>query len=84
MANIIRFPMPDKEYSSAKDFLQDSADRLEAEGVEAVLIAGKSRDGQVVTGYYQCSFGVRQELCGHIQCDIIDQMIRANIDRYGE
>lgn len=82
MANIIRFPMPDKEYTRMKDFLQDSADRLEIDGVESVLIAGKSKDGQVVTGYYKCDFGVRQELCGHIQCDIIDQMIRANIDRY--
>lgn len=82
MANIIRFPLPDKEHTSMKDFLQDSADRLEIDGVESVLIAGKSKDGQVVTGYYKCDFGVRQELCGHIQCDIIDQMIRANIDRY--
>ena len=83
MANIIRFPRPDKEYESTTDFLLDSVNILLDEGVESVLIAGKAKDGQVVTGYYKCDSGLRQELCGHIQCDIIDQMIRANPERYG-
>jgi hypothetical protein len=83
MADIIRFPRPDDEYDSTRDFLQDTILRLEEEGVESVLIAGKTKDGQVITGYYKCNFGLRQELCGHIQCDIIDQMIRANPERYG-
>jgi hypothetical protein len=83
MANVIRFPRSDNEYSNASDFLQDSILRLAEDGVESVLIAGKTKDGQVVTGYYKCDFGLKQELCGHIQCDIIDLMIRSNPDRYG-
>ena len=83
LADIIRFPIPGDEYESMPVFIQDSINILLEEGVESVLIAGKTKDGQVITGYYKCDFGLRQELCGHIQCDIIDHMIRANPERYG-
>ena len=84
MANIIRFPMPGDEYANMPAFMQDSINILLEQGAESVLIAGKTKDGQVITGYYKCDFGLRQELCGHIQCDIIDQMIRSNPERYGD
>lgn len=84
MSKIIRFPVPGEEYTDALMFLKDTINVLAEEGVESVLIAGKNKDGQVVTGYYGCDFGLMQELCGHIQCDIIDRMIRANPERYGE
>lgn len=83
MANIIRFPIPGDEYADMPTFMKDSINVLLEEGADSVLIAGKTKDGQVITGYYKCDFGLRQELCGHIQCDIIDQMIRANPERYG-
>jgi len=82
MAKIIHFPDNRPKFDSATDFLNDSIKVLEDEKVESVLIAGRSKDGYVVTGYHKCDFGLRQELCGHIQCDIIDQMIRENPERY--
>lgn len=84
MADIIRFPIPGDEYESMPAFMQDTINILLQENVESVLIAGKTKDGRVITGYYKCDFGLRQELCGHIQCDITDQMIRANLERYGD
>ena len=84
MADIIRMPTKDGEYRDAQHFLEHTLEIFQEEGVETqIVIAGKNRDGEVITGYYKCSFGEMQEICGHIQCDIIDQMIRANLDRYG-
>lgn len=82
MAKIIRLIDHMEKYPDAAQFLIDTARIFEGEGIETVLIAGKSKDGQVMTGYFNCDFGERQELCGHVQCDIIDQMILANLDRY--
>lgn len=81
-AKIIHFPEEGREYASVRSYLLDVALKLELEDCDNVLIAAKNKNGEVITGYYKANFGLRQELCGHIQCDIIDQMIRANIDRY--
>ena len=82
MADIIYFP-PTNNWISVTDFLQDSIKKLEEEKAVKCLIAAKTEDGSVITAYFNCGFGEKQELLGHIQCDIIDQMIRANPDRYG-
>lgn len=78
MAKIIRLSDKMDRYLSPTEFLQDSIRHFEAEGITTLLIAGKNADGFVMTGYYECDFGTRQELVGHIQCDIINQMIEAN------
>lgn len=83
MAKIFHLPKKDKDFANIREFLEDAITRLEEEGIESVIIAGKARFGQVVTGYYKCDQGTKQELNGHIQCDIIDCMIRANPERYG-
>lgn len=80
MPKIIPFPKTDAQ--SVDAFLRQSIEILLENKVYSLLIAGKCENGEVITGYYECDFGQRQEICGHIQCDIIDQMIRANPDRY--
>lgn len=79
MAKIINFP---NLSNTIEGFLQETAEILKENHIECLLIAGKTKEGEVLTGYFNCGFGVRQELCGHIQCDIIDQMIRNNSERY--
>lgn len=83
MAKIIHFPDNRGEFKSVAEFLQDTIGVLEEEGAISCLVAAKTAEGYVVTGYHKCDFGERQELCGHIQCDIIDQMIRTNPERWG-
>lgn len=78
MAKIIHFSQPNDV--SLKEYIQETKQILEEEGVDNLLIAAKLKDGRVITGYYHCDFGSRQELLGHIQCDVIDQMIQANYD----
>ena len=82
MSKIIHFPDKKEEICTASDFLSDCAQTMKDEGVTSILIAGKNDQGQVITGYYNCGFALKHELCGHIQCDVVDQMIRANPDRY--
>ena len=47
---------------------------------ESVTVAIKMKDGTVQTAYYNNDFGTKQELIGHLQADVIDQMILANLD----
>lgn len=82
MAKIIPFKSCNNDYANVTEFLQDFIQKLEDEKAVSCLLVIKTEDGFIITGYYKCDFGERLELLGHIQCDIIDQMIRANPDRY--
>lgn len=81
MAKIIHFPKSDAERPI--DFMAETLDTVKEREVESIVIACKMKDGEVMTGYFNADFGTRQEICGHIQCDIIDQMILSNSERYG-
>lgn len=83
MAKILHFPDPKDDQESAIDWLKDSTESILEEGqVESMMIACKLKDRRVITGRYNCDFSKQLELDGHIKCDIIDQMIRANPERY--
>jgi len=87
MAEII--PLPTSQATTPLAFLNESKDIMTnnysdgEQEIVSVIVAYKCRDGTVLTEYYNADFGTKQEILGHIQCDIIDQMIRANLDRYG-
>lgn len=83
MAKIIHFPKT--EAQTPIDFLEEVReviDKEQGEIVTGVLVSLKYADGHVLNGYFNLDFCGKQELVGHIQCDIIDQMIRSNPDRY--
>ncbi|MCK9460699.1 MAG: hypothetical protein M0R80_13760 [Proteobacteria bacterium] len=80
MAKIIHFPPTLADTPLA--FIGECQGVIKENDIKSILIAYKLDDGSVMTGYFECDFGTRQELAGHIQCDIIDQMILANPDRY--
>lgn len=81
MAEIFHLPQPEKE-KSIRDFLIESVMVLEKRGCTNAIICAKDAEGTVVTGYYNLDCGERQELCAHIQCDIIDKMIMINATKY--
>jgi len=80
MAEILHFPP--SEAQTPEEFINETRDMMAGEDISSVIIVAKNSNGEVTTGYYQCDFSTRLELSGHIQCDIIDQMIRANPERY--
>ena len=82
MAKILHLPHKEKEPSTAIEFLEDAVNTIN-DDVESVIVAFKDKDGNWMTGYFKADWGTRNEALGHIQADIIDQMILSNIERYG-
>ena len=81
MAKIIHFPQ--SQANGPNEFLIETLDIAKEREVESIVVSFKLKDGEIMTGYFKADFGTRQEICGHIQCDIVDQMILANLERYG-
>ena len=80
MAKILHFPASEAQTPLA--FMDKARDIIAGEEILSVIIVVKNSSSEVIAGYYQCDYGTRLELSGHIQCDIIDQMIKANLARY--
>ena len=62
------------------EFLEDAIVQARKYNADNVMIAFKLRqeDQYVMTGYCNLDTCEKQELIGHIQIDIIDDMIRGN------
>lgn len=62
------------------DFLEDAIVKVKEYKADNVLIAIKlnGQDGYVLTGYHNLNMAEKQELIGHIQIDVIDEMIHQN------
>ena len=75
--NIIKFK---SQTDNVVDFLEDAIDKAKEYKADNVLIAIKLKgeDGYVLTGYHNLSLAEKQELIGHIQIDIINEMIHQN------
>lgn len=80
MGNIINFPK--SKATKVDEFLIETFDIAKESDVDSVIVCLKLKNGEVMTGYFNSDFGARQEMLGHIQCDVIDQMILANLERY--
>ena len=83
MAKIIHFPSPKNE-DTPEEFMLDTIETIKEMEVETIIIAAKNKEGYWVTGYLNADWATRNEALGHIQADIIDQMILSNLDRYSE
>ena len=63
------------------DFLQDAIEKVKENNIDNVLLKQKG-DKQdvpyVMTGYCNLDMMEKQELLGHIQIDIVDDMIKQN------
>ena len=75
--NIIKFKSnPD----NVVDFLEDAIAKAKEYDADNVLVAIKlkNKDNYVLTGYHNLNMAEKQELIGHIQIDVIDEMIHQN------
>lgn len=76
MAKIISFK---SQKDNTQDFLDEIKEEVEKNNIENIMFAAKLKDGTVMTGYTSnFDWGTKQELLGHIQVDIINQMIKEN------
>jgi len=83
MAKIIHFPSPKNE-DTPEEFMLDTIETIKEMEAETIIIAAKNKEGYWVTGYLNADWATRNEALGHLQADIIDQMILSNLDRYSE
>lgn len=62
------------------EFLEDAIVQAKKHHVDNVMIAFKLRqeDAYIMTGYCNLDMAEKQELIGHIQVDIVNDMIRRN------
>lgn len=76
MGKIVKFKT---QKENVKDFLDEVKEEVDNLEINNLIIASKLKDGTVITGYTKnLDMGEKQELLGHIQADIIDEMIRIN------
>lgn len=77
MSNIIKLKT---KTDNLKEFIEDFINKADEMKLDNVLIATKVRNGDnyVMTGYCNLDMAEKQELLGHIQIDIINEMIRQN------
>lgn len=75
--NIIKFK---SQSDKVVDFLEDAIVKVKEYKADNILIAIKlnGQDGYVLTGYHNLNMAEKQELIGHIQIDVIDEMIHQN------
>lgn len=75
--NIIKFR---SKTDNAVDFLENAIAKVKEYKADNVLIAIKlkNKDNYVLTGYHNLNMAEKQELVGHVQIDIIDEMIYQN------
>jgi hypothetical protein len=79
VAKIIPFPSADS--GNAEEFIKYFISEMKEHGIQNLVVAGKTADDTgVYIGYYKCDFPEKFELCSHIQCDITERMVRANME----
>lgn len=76
MGNIIHFKT---KTDNIIEFLNNVIEEVKEHNIDNILIACKDKETQsVLTGYANLNQGEKQELLGHIQVDIVRDMINRN------
>lgn len=77
MGDIVKFKSKNQ---NVIDFMKEFIEIAETEGIDNVMVACKlkQKDATVMTGYSNLAMAEKQELLGHIQLDIINEMIKQN------
>lgn len=75
--NIIKFK---SKTENILEFIEELKDNVNKYKIDNIMVACKLKDSNhyVITGYKNLTMSEKQELVGHIQIDIIDEMIRNN------
>ncbi|PWV90254.1 hypothetical protein DFQ01_14430 [Paenibacillus cellulosilyticus] len=79
MTNIVRLNTPQNNMIEALEFLLEKA---KAGDIQSFVFAAKDKtDGNIATSWGNCDVGEQQELCSHLQVDIMYRVVEANMDR---
>lgn len=81
MAEVIKFQSKEQKL---EQWFKESFGFCKEQDCQTLLIAGKTKDGDFVTGYFRMDVAEKCEAVGHIQADIMDGYMKANIGKYIE
>jgi hypothetical protein len=81
MGKIIRFKTPQDNMIETLEFILGEAKNG---NIQSFAFAAKLTDGTIGTSYFNADVGTKQELLGHIQVDIMYQVMEANMDKLVE
>lgn len=77
MGKVVRFK---NKSDNVIEFLEEAIRQAKEYNVDNVMIAFKLKqeDAYIMTGYCNLEMAEKQELLGHIQIDIVNDMIKQN------
>lgn len=79
---IIRYK-PKNQY--LLEYLENLIEIIKRDEIDNFMICYKDKKSrEMCTGYFNLDMGQKMECVGHIQADIMDQMVAVNIDKYIE
>lgn len=81
MADIINFISKEQKLDN---WIKDCFDAMKRNDCKTALVVCKASNGDYVTGYFNMDTAEKNEAVGHIQVDILDGYLKANINKYIE
>ena len=78
MAKIVKFKTSQDDLVEALEYILERAREGE---IRSFAFAAKCTDGNIATSYGNADVGTKNELLGHIQADIMYDIMKANIDQ---
>lgn len=81
MSNIVRFKTPQDNTIEAIEYILEQAKQG---NIDSFAFAAQLTDGNVATSYAHADVGTKQKLIGHLQADVMYQVIQTNMDRLVE
>lgn len=64
-----------------QEFLENAIKTIEKDNVKSMALIVDTGE-EVLTGYYNCTLQDKQMFASHLNIDVIDAVILANLDRY--
>lgn len=76
MSKIINFK---SKQDKLNDWIEESIDFIKSNNCKSMLVLAKTQDDEFITGYFRMDTAERNEAIGHIQADILMQVVKDNI-----
>ena len=76
MSNVI--PFKTKKDAKMEEFMDNITKQIKEMGIDNIMIASKTKEGEVMLGACNMDIGTRMELIGHLQVEVMNKIIQAN------
>lgn len=78
MAKIIKLKTTQDNMVESLEYILEQAKQG---NIESFAFSAQLTDGNIATSYFNADVGTKQALIGHMQADVMYQIVEANVDR---